>query len=449
MKVLFVLPEFPPQYGGGIATYYGTLVPAVAAQGHEVDVLVGSAFTEDRPQRQEEGYSVEFLDVHRRRKAIQEFTAYEAIPPLRRTLAAAWALFQQAGAATEYDVVETTDFGLSFLPWVTSDQTPPILVQLHASNGQLDALVPKEGNALKGHLTRLLEIQGLSQADALQTLAQTNVQNWSERLGREVTYCPPPLRSEPGSDLQRPKVDTEAAGFVAGRIQHPKGPTVLCEAQAQLGDRAPCIDWAGRDTDYQAVGQSMDDYLAEAYPDVWRESVRPIGQIPPEKVARRQSAAQFVVAPSIWDVFNYTVAEALREGTVTICSDGAGAADLIEDGQNGFVVPAKDEEALAEAIQTVRALSQDERIEIGRAGRETVRQALSPERIARRRAETYQSVRRGDHEGRDMTWLAEAVRPGGEFEITSAPLGFLDQIPLRNLGRYLARRTWEKAISLL
>ena len=427
MRILLVLPEYPPQYGGGIATYYGELVPALAAQGHTVDVLVGSAFTEQRPTRNEDGYTVEFLDVKRRRKAVDELTAYEAVPPLRRSLAAAWALFQQSGGGEGYDVVETTDFGLLFLPWVTSEHAPPVLVQLHASGGQVDAHEPKKGETLRGHLMRLFEVRGLPGADGLQTYARTNAQRWGKRLNREISYCPPPLCCDTHSETQRPEENPEFEGFVAGRIQYWKGPTVLCEAQARLGEQAPRIDWAGRDTDYRAAGQSMSSYLAETYPDVWKQSVQPTGQLRPEEVSKRQQAARFVVVPSIWDVFNYTVVEAMREGTVTICSDGAGASDLIENGENGFVVPAEDDELLADAIQKTLALSPEERKEIGHAGRETVQQTLEPGRIARRRIETYAEVQGGDVD-KDMTWLAEAVRPNGRFEVPSGRLSFLDQI---------------------
>jgi glycosyltransferase involved in cell wall biosynthesis len=449
MDILFVLPEFPPQYGGGIATYYDTLIPAVAAQGHDVDVLVGSAYTSDHSSRQEPRYSVEFLDVDRRERTVERFTAYEALPPLRRTLGAAWALFEQANRGDGYDVVETTDFGLLFLPWVIAESSPPVLVQLHASNGQIDAREPKEGGALQGHFTRLLEMQGLAEADELQTHSHKNVQAWSERLGREVGYFPPPLAAPPDASTDLELENGESEGFVAGRIQYWKGPTVLCEAQAQLGDHAPDIDWAGRDTDYRAVGQSMSDYLLDSYPTVWGESVRPIGEIPPGEVVQRQRAAQFVVVPSIWDVFNYTAVEAMREGTVVICSDGAGASDVIDDGDNGFVVPAQDEGALAEAISAVCALSPKARTQIGRAGRETVEQTLAPQRVARHRSGLYEDMEESNQgAGADgKSWLAEAVRPDGKFEVDAPPLALLDRVPLRKVGRYVLRRTWKKVIS--
>jgi glycosyltransferase involved in cell wall biosynthesis len=446
MDILFVLPEFPPQYGGGIATYYDTLIPAVAAQGHDVDVLVGSAYTSDHTSRTEEGYSVEFLDVGRREQAIDAFTAYEALPLLRRTLGAAWALFQQADRGAAYDIVETTDFGLLFLPWVAAENSPPVLVQLHASNGQIDAREPKEGGTLQGHLTRLLEMQGLERADKLQTHSHKNVEAWSRRLGRDVGYFPPPLPAPPESTLDSKGEKEESEGLVAGRIQYWKGPTVLCEAQTQLASRAPQIDWAGRDTDYRAVGQSMSEYLREAYPEVWGKSVQPLGEIPPAEVAWRQRTASFVVVPSIWDVFNYTAVEAMREETVLICSDGAGASDTIEDGGNGFVVPAEDMRALAGAIETVRGLSTEERKKIGRAGRETVEQKLAPERVARHRETLYEDEM-GKSTLKSETWLSEAVRPAGKFEVEAPPLALLDRVPMRDLTGYVLRRAWKKIVS--
>jgi len=439
-----VLPEFPPHYGGGIATYYDALIPAMAAGGHEVDVLVGSAFTKDHPSSEQQGYRVEFLDEDRRESAFERFDAYEAVPSLRRTLAASYALFEQAEGGQHYDVVETTDFGLLFLPWVVSQDVPPVLVQLHASNGQISARDPKEGEALQGHLTRLFELQGLAHADGLQSCGHPNAQAWSDRLGREVWYSPPPLRQRDASVRETSPVDVESEGFVAGRIQYWKGPTVLCEAQAHLGTDAPPIDWAGRDTNYQSTGTSMADYLRETYPQVWGESIRPIGEIPPESVAQRQAAAEFVVVPSIWDVFNYTAVEAMQAGTAVICSDGAGAAELINHGENGFVFPAEDARALAEMLRTVSHLPEKKGRAVARAAQETVQQKLDPQAVAKDREDTYRNVQKEKSSKTVSSWLIEAVKPTGKFEVPSRSLAFLDQLPLRDLARYTIRRAWRK-----
>lgn len=447
MDILFVLPEYEGD-AGGIATYYTTLIPEIAANGHDVDVLVGSAFTTKEPSWIEDGVEVNYLEPDRRQSAFNRLRAYEAVPSLRRTLAAAWGLFEQADRGAEYDVVETTDFGLLFLPWVALDESPPTLVQLHASNGQIDSHEPTRGKALQGHLTRLLELRGLIHAETLQGNSRMNVEMWEERLGRSVKYCPPPLA--PMSDTVR-ETDPEemedqefASGFVAGRVQYWKGPTVLCEAQARLGEEAPRILWAGRDTQYSSSGQSMSDYLATKYPNTWEHSVCPIGQVPRSKVLRQQATAKFVVVPSIWDVFNYTAVEAMREGSVVICSEGAGAADLVEHGENGFRVPAEDPDALAQAIHEAHMLSSGERARIGAAAQETVKQTLNPERIARVRVETYSEVRQQSGAEVEADWLMQAIRPGGQFEVPAKPLAFLDHLPLRDLTSYVVRRIGRK-----
>jgi hypothetical protein len=166
-------------------------------------------------------------------------------------------------------------------------------------------------------------------------------------------------------------------------------------------------------------------------------------------VVRRQRAAKFVVVPSIWDVFNYTAAEAMRAGSVVICSEGAGAADLIEHGTNGFKVPEEEPEALAEVIGRVAALPSANRKKIGEKGRKTVERKLDPERVARRRIRAYENLdSRNNKPDSDRTWLTEAVHPGGKFEVQpERPLAFLDQHAVTKIGGHLVRRVWNQTFS--
>jgi hypothetical protein len=120
VKLLFVLPEYLPQHGGGIITFYRTWLPLLASRGHDVHVLVGSAFTmsdEARP-RVIDGVHVEVLDRQRFLAHLPAFSHYAATPGLQGYLAAAWALFEQAKGGGDFDLVETTDWGLLFAPWI-------------------------------------------------------------------------------------------------------------------------------------------------------------------------------------------------------------------------------------------------------------------------------------------------------------------------------------------
>jgi hypothetical protein len=41
MKLLFIIPEYPPHSGGGIATFYRDILSKISDQGHLVNILVG------------------------------------------------------------------------------------------------------------------------------------------------------------------------------------------------------------------------------------------------------------------------------------------------------------------------------------------------------------------------------------------------------------------------
>src|SRR5690348_5402935 len=119
MRIQLVLPEFPPQKGGGIITNFSSLLPWLARAGHEVKVTCGSCFvnTPSGGKYTVDGIEVEILDTDLYSKYIPRFGRYETAPKLQRHLAAAWALWEQAQRNPPADIVQATDWGLLFLPW--------------------------------------------------------------------------------------------------------------------------------------------------------------------------------------------------------------------------------------------------------------------------------------------------------------------------------------------
>jgi glycosyltransferase involved in cell wall biosynthesis len=74
---------------------------------------------------------------------------------------------------------------------------------------------------------------------------------------------------------------------------------------------------------------------------------------PPHATYRRSHVC---VIPSIEDGYCYVALEAMASGRSVIVTDAVGAKDLVVEGENGFVVPAGDPQALAERIQYVSEL---------------------------------------------------------------------------------------------
>jgi glycosyltransferase involved in cell wall biosynthesis len=441
MNLLYMLPEYVTHAGGGIITFYRHFLPLLARQGHQVRVIVGSGATAESTtsRRIIDGVSVETLNHGLLLKYHAMFSRYVATPGLRRSLAAAWAMREQADYGVGIDVVEAADWGLLFLPWVV-DGGPPCIIQLHGSMGQIDTHDPVRGEELQGQIIRLLECAGIRQAVGAQAYSLGNAAFWQRQAGRPVERIHPawqPLIA----DVSRS--GREQKGLVVGRLQRWKGPEVLCEALTMLGSRAPEIDWIGRDTPYERRSTMTSAYLAKAWPAIWERHLFHRPQQSADITCRLQAEAAFVVVPSLWDTFNFTCVESMAAGTPVICSTGAGASELIENGVNGFLFEAGNAGMLAEAIDHLLALGFHERKELGEAGRQAVMSATDLATRARQRLAAYESVaRRGPQVAlASDDWLRLACAPANA---AADSLDFLDHLALKPLAAHTLRRIGRK-----
>lgn len=432
MRLLIITPEFPPDHGGGIITYYRDLAPALVKLGCELHVLKGSAYINGQPDYEHDGIKVSVLQTKRFEQWIARFGHFSMFPDLQRHLAAAFAMHEQAMEGEAFDAVEVTDWGLLFLPWMISSKVP-VLVQLHGSCGQIAHHEPMAGREAEGAFELLLERAGLAAATALCSYSKSNVGWWENTLCRDVSYLPPPL------DLKLQDSNVARSGWVTfGRIQHWKGPQVACAAWQRLGQNAPPLDWHGRDTTHGASGQATSAWLAKSYPKVWGKTISHCPQLPPAEVSAKMGRSKAVVIPSEWDVFNLVTAEAMACGCVLVVSKGAGAADLIEHGRNGFVFPVGDDEALADIVRAVEAMSDEECERMGSAAARTVFEQLDPVAVARQKLGLYHNHSAPARQS--PLWLSETLLPAG----SPASASFLDSLPLRSLAAYVRDRALRK-----
>jgi glycosyltransferase involved in cell wall biosynthesis len=79
--------------------------------------------------------------------------------------------------------------------------------------------------------------------------------------------------------------------------------------------------------------------------------VRVLGNLPRDALYARYCRASALVFPSLCDGFGMVVSEALAHGLPVITTQAVGAADLIEEGRNGWVLQSGDVDALAERMQ--------------------------------------------------------------------------------------------------
>lgn len=75
------------------------------------------------------------------------------------------------------------------------------------------------------------------------------------------------------------------------------------------------------------------------------------GQLKNDEVLAEMRRAAFFVMPSVNEGFGIVYIEAMSSGCITIGTKGEGIEDVIEDGTNGFLIPADDETAIVNTIK--------------------------------------------------------------------------------------------------
>jgi glycosyltransferase involved in cell wall biosynthesis len=438
LKILFILPEYYPHSGGGVSTYYLQYIKALQPHCHYIKVMVGSGYTQGDDVFNLEGIEVEYLKPSAYQRFLDQFSKYDLFPEFRNSLAAAWAMWEQAKQGDGFDIIECADFGLGFMPWLL-EHNKPVIVRLHGSSGQIALHEPTADHVLSAHLFQLAELSVIPLADALISHSASNATFWNNLLGQSKVRVIYPVYSSCGSPL--PLANRQDFGLVVARVQKWKGPEELCLAM-RLPEDLPVIKWFGRDM-YFDEKQTTLQYLQNAYPEIYNKKVLFEKALPHQEIGELQQVVKFGLVPSAWDMFNFTALEFMAVGTPVICSEGAGVSELIEHGKNGFKYPANDSEALAQLIKMINELDDVAYAEMANAATGTIKKKLNPATIIQTNLELYKTIQTSFKPSSTNCYLDEIYRPSGKkYGISKA----LDKQSFKSLQAYILRRVKSKIL---
>jgi glycosyltransferase involved in cell wall biosynthesis len=99
-----------------------------------------------------------------------------------------------------------------------------------------------------------------------------------------------------------------------------------------------------------------------------------------------------LVIPSLWEGVPNVILEAMSCKVPVVASKVGGVPELVDDGRTGFLVPPKDEGALAATLKTVLQLSKQDREELGKRGYKRVQQLFSFEKMINTYQDTYENL---------------------------------------------------------
>jgi D-inositol-3-phosphate glycosyltransferase len=164
----------------------------------------------------------------------------------------------------------------------------------------------------------------------------------------------------------------------AGRIEPLKGIDTLIQAMALIKQRYPslmentCVAIIGGDPWSDSPDAEMARLQAMQRELGTEDIVAFLGAKDQDILPHYYAAAEMVVMPSHYESFGMVALEAMAMGRPVIASEVGGLAFLIRDGVNGFHVPTRDPEALAERIFELLTNEQC-REDMGRAARENAK----------------------------------------------------------------------------
>lgn len=154
-----------------------------------------------------------------------------------------------------------------------------------------------------------------------------------------------------------------------GRVMHEKGVDELFAAAKRMK---------------RQYGEQVEFHMVGSFEEAYKPVMDQLEQAGVVKYHGYQSdmkpfyaMAGCVVLPSYHEGMSNVLLEAAASGRPLITSDIPGCREAVENGVSGYLCPAKDADALYEAMRRFAALSVEQRSQMGRCGRERMEQQFS------------------------------------------------------------------------
>ena len=154
-----------------------------------------------------------------------------------------------------------------------------------------------------------------------------------------------------------------------GRVMHEKGVDELFAVAKRMK---------------QQYGEQVEFHMVGSFEEAYKPVMDQLEQAGVVKYHGYQSdmkpfyaMAGCVVLPSYHEGMSNVLLEAAASGRPLITSDIPGCREAVENGVSGYLCPAKDADALYEAMRRFAALSVEQRSQMGRCGRERMEQQFS------------------------------------------------------------------------
>jgi glycosyltransferase involved in cell wall biosynthesis len=376
MKVAFLTPEYPhPKTGnsGGIGTSIKNLAIGLIDQGVEVRILVygqkEDTFFDDNGILIQQIKNVKFrgLSWFLTRKKLER-------------------IINKLYSDKEIDLVEAPDWtGISSF---IKPKSCPLIIRLNGS----DAYFCHLDNRPVKWVNKFHEKRALQNADKLISVSQftANKTNFVFGLDKKFEIIPNPIDSQ----LFQPGNQNNETGqniLYFGSLIRKKGLLELPLIFNKVIENNPeaKLILIGRDVPDIITGNSSTwQMMQDLFSDKAIKNVEYLGGVPYDEIKQKILESKVCVFPSFAEAFPVSWLEAMALEKPIVASNGGWASEMIDDGENGFLVDPKNHALYAQRI--IQFLNDETLcLKAGKSAREKVERCFDIKVLAKRNIEFY------------------------------------------------------------
>ncbi|HET9378314.1 MAG TPA: glycosyltransferase family 4 protein [Chthoniobacterales bacterium] len=369
MKIAMYVPSWPPDNSAnGIVSYAGHVIPALRELGHEVFVLA-------RHSEDTKDLRISQIGAFREAMPFWNRALFRLAPTSAMYHADAAPLARAVKALVtrhEIDILEMEEsYGLSYA--ITKLALVPVVVRLHGPWFLTKSFEDARREALERR--GIITAAGVT-APSNQILRSVERQ-YRLKLRKSLTFGNPV--SVPSCKWRVSNCNVNSLLFI-GRFDELKGGDLVINAFGRLAENNPKLTLTFVGPDYGIDGMKLWDYArTRLSPDALsRLDYR--GRLSSVEVEKLRPLHFVTICASRFEVFPYTVLEALAVGCPLVTSDVGGIPEIVRSGQSGILFESGNIDDLVSSVQSLLD-NPDFAGGLGRRGRRSLRR-YRPEAIA-------------------------------------------------------------------
>jgi glycosyltransferase involved in cell wall biosynthesis len=330
VKIGLFVPFWPPGAGAnGIVTYVAHLMFALRELGHEVILI--TPFTPSAPEAAD--VPVVSLLRYAEQRPIWLRAVRRLIPTAFSFYSENWPLVAAVKDLVKQNRIEVLEmeetFGSSFA--ISELRIVPLVVRLHG---------PWFLNRRYQDLEReVLERRGIESADAITAPTKSVFESVVSKYGRPSTCAtfPNPITVDPAVEKwSLESFEPESLLFV-GRFDEIKGGDLVLQAFGELAEVHPNLRLTFVGPDDGVRGSKFADYAKRVLSKMALSRLTYKGSLTVNDVSKLRASHFATICASRYEVFGYTVLEAMSFGCPIVASGVGGIPELIRTGQNGLL----------------------------------------------------------------------------------------------------------------